>query len=48
MSDATATFDRKDLDGNRIPAAEVHRIHLASLHGEFTQVTDTASLIAHL
>ncbi len=48
LSDATATFDRVDLDGNRIPAAEVHRIHLASLHGEFTQVTNIRNLIAHL
>lgn len=48
LSDATATFDREDLNGYRIPAAEVHRIHLASLHGEFTQVTDTHNLIAHL
>lgn len=48
LSDGTATFDRRDPDGNRIQAEEVHRVHLASLHGEFAQVTDTQTLIAHL
>lgn len=49
LSEATATFDRKDHEGNRIPAEEdVHRIHLASLHGVFAKVIDTQTLLSHL
>lgn len=44
VSDATATFDRQDINGNHIPADEIHRIHLASLSGEFCQVQSTSEV----
>ena len=45
VSDATATFDRQGVDGERILAEEVHRVHLASLQGEFCQVTTTGMVL---
>lgn len=45
-ADACATFDRADVDGVLIPAEEIHRIHLASLHNEFCTVKNTADIIA--
>jgi nicotinamidase-related amidase len=45
VSDATATFDRADLDGAVIPADEVHRVHLASLHDEFCTVESTTQVL---
>jgi len=45
-ADACATFDRVDVDGVLIPAEEIHRIHLASLHNEFCTVRNTADIIA--
>ncbi len=45
VGDATATFDRIGPDGRRYPAAEVQAIALASLHGEFATVTDTAEMV---
>lgn len=42
--DACATFD-KELWGQRIPAEEVHRVHLASLNGEFATLTSTERLL---
>jgi len=46
VSDATATFDRKGLDGAQLSADEIHRVHLASLNGEFCQVMSTAEVLA--
>jgi nicotinamidase-related amidase len=46
VADATATFDRDGVDGRRIPAEEIHRIHLASLHGEFCRVATTEEVLA--
>lgn len=43
--DATATHDRK-LDGETVPASEVHRTALAHLDGEFAVVATTAQLLA--
>lgn len=40
LADATATFDRTGSDGCHYPAELVHRISLASLHGEFARITD--------
>ncbi len=48
VSDATATFDRRGLDGENITADEIHRVHLASLNGEFCQVLSTAEVLATL
>ena len=45
VSDATATFDRVDVNGNNLSAAEIHRIHLASLHGEFCTVVTADELL---
>lgn len=45
IADATATFNRKGLDGKEYTAEEIHSIHLASLHGEFCQVVITDSLL---
>jgi nicotinamidase-related amidase len=47
-SDATATFDRANLDGTIRSAEEVHTAALSDLHGEFAQVIDTQRLIAAL
>ncbi len=44
VSDATATFDRQDINGNHIPADEIHRIHLASLSGEFCRVQSASEI----
>ncbi|MEM9672991.1 MAG: cysteine hydrolase family protein [Cyclobacteriaceae bacterium] len=48
VGDATATFERRGLDGELISASEMHRIHLASLHGEFCTVISADDLLAHL
>ena len=45
VSDATATFGRTNYKGQYFSAAEVHEIHLASLHEEFAKVVDTTQLI---
>ncbi len=45
VSDATATHERCGLDGQLIPAEQVHATHLASLHGEFCTVKSTDSLL---
>ena len=45
VSDATATFDRKGMDGKIYPAELVHEISLANLNGEFATIVDTASII---
>jgi len=46
VSDATATFDRKGLDGRMRPAAEVHAAALSDLDEEFATVVDTSALLA--
>jgi len=46
VSDATATFGRRDYDGNWRGAAEVHAMSLANMHGEYATVATTAELIA--
>lgn len=48
VGDATATFDRVGPDGSRFPAAAVHAISLASLHGEFATIVDTAWVLRDL
>jgi nicotinamidase-related amidase len=44
--DATATFDLRDTRGIVIPAEDVARTHLATLHAEFAEVVDTDELLA--
>ncbi|MEZ4585298.1 MAG: cysteine hydrolase family protein [Gemmatimonadales bacterium] len=46
--DATATHERTGPDGARIDAERMHRVSLASLHGEFATVRRTAELLAAL
>ncbi len=48
VSDATATFERAGPDGRHYPAELMHDTALASLHGEFAEVADTASVLARL
>ena len=45
VSDATATFDNTGPDGKRYPAALVHDVALADLHGEFSTVVDTQTVL---
>ncbi len=46
ISDATATFDRKGLNGEIFPADLIHQTALASLQEEFAKVVDTEKLIS--
>ena len=46
VSDATATFGRRDYAGRWRSAAEVHAMSLANLDGEYATVVTTADLIA--
>jgi nicotinamidase-related amidase len=48
VSDATATFDRVSVDGEKIPAQQIHKISLASLHDEFATVIRTQEVINKL
>lgn len=45
VADATATFDRSDRSGANYDAETIHRIHLASLDGEFCTVVTTGQVI---
>ena len=45
ISDATATFDRTGEDGTYYSADQIHKVHLASLHGEFCKVLTTKDII---
>ncbi|MEM7764147.1 MAG: cysteine hydrolase family protein [Pseudomonadota bacterium] len=45
VADACATHDRTDLQGQACPAAVVHRLHLASLNGEFCEVINTEAVV---
>ena len=48
VSDATATFDRLSVEGDKIPAEQIHKISLASLHDEFATVLRTNEVINNL
>lgn len=48
VSDATATFDRKDHQGKHYTAEQIHAVHLASLHNEFAKVMSTDEIIKYL
>ncbi len=45
ISDATATFDRIGINGERFDAEIIHQTTLANLNDEFAQVIDTEKLI---
>jgi nicotinamidase-related amidase len=46
VSDATATFDNTGHDGRRYKSELIHDIALADLHGEFSTVVDTKTVLA--
>ena len=48
VSDATATFERTGPDGDHHSAEQMHRLALASLHGEFATVRRTSEVLAEL
>jgi nicotinamidase-related amidase len=48
VADATATFERVGHDGERYTAEQMHRLALASLHGEFATVRQSGDLLAEL
>jgi nicotinamidase-related amidase len=48
VEDATATFERTGPDGVRYSAEQMHRLALASLHGEFGQVQSARDVLARL
>ncbi|MEG2887308.1 MAG: isochorismatase family protein, partial [Aurantimicrobium sp.] len=43
--DATATFDKTDMDGEVIPADQIARTTAANLNGEFATVRSTAAVL---
>lgn len=45
VEDATATFDRIGIDGERYPAQLIHMTALASLHQEFAQVIRSTAIL---
>lgn len=45
VSDATAAFNRKALDGSIRPAEQVHSGALSDLHDEFASVLETAEVL---
>jgi len=48
VSDATATFDKRDHRGEHFAAQVIHDTALASLHGEFAEVVEAADLLGRL
>jgi nicotinamidase-related amidase len=46
VADATAAFPMMDADGKIIDAETVHRVHLASLNGEFARVISTDEAVS--
>ena len=48
VSDATATFDKIDLNQELHPAEQVHALSLANMHQEYAIVVDTETLLQDL
>jgi nicotinamidase-related amidase len=46
VSDATSTADKQGLDGRIWPAADVHALSLANMHGEYATVISTDEALA--
>ncbi len=46
IDDATATFERRGPDGTHYSAELMHRVALASLHGEFATIRTTQDILA--
>lgn len=45
VSDGTATFERRAMDGSQCSAENMHQYALASLQGEFAQIVDVGELL---
>lgn len=45
ITDATATFDRKGINGEVYEAELIHAMTMANLNGEFAVIMDTESLL---
>jgi nicotinamidase-related amidase len=45
ISDATATFDKLDLDRKLHPAEDVHALSLANMQGEYATVVDAETIL---
>lgn len=48
VSDATATFSRKDYNGKQRSAEEVHAMSLANLEGEYARIATTEDILSSL
>lgn len=48
VSDGTATFERTGPEGDHHSAEQMHRLALASLHGEFATVRQTIEILADI
>ncbi|MEL7312759.1 MAG: cysteine hydrolase family protein [Pseudomonadota bacterium] len=48
ISDATATHERRDSQGNHFPAQTMHDTALASLQSEFAHVTQAAEIVRQI
>ncbi|MEM6429320.1 MAG: cysteine hydrolase family protein [Deinococcota bacterium] len=48
VEDATATFDRVNVQGQPLSAEDIHNVHMASLHDEFCTVVTTDAVLASL
>lgn len=48
VSDATATFDKVDFDGQLRSAEEVHALLLANLQGEYATIVSSAELLGEI
>jgi len=48
LSDATATFNRKGVNGEAYSAEQVHRMSLSNLNDEFATVLSTKELLSLL
>lgn len=45
VSDATASFDKLGVDGERYPAELVHQLSLANLNSEYATIINTSDLV---
>ncbi|PGO34044.1 isochorismatase [Bacillus cereus] len=45
VSDATATFNRKGLDGTEYSAEDIHNMTLVNLHDEFAKIVTTEDVL---
>lgn len=48
LEDCAATFERKTRDGRTLSAQQMHEAAIASLEGEFAEITTSAELIGKL